>query len=95
MLSGLKNAWRTGKLELPLGKAWFRVIGRAVEPVTWEGWGAFYVIFTWIIGGAYYLATGRDPLGLQIDVPVLLALGLFVFCALICILKTDYSRKRE
>jgi len=56
VLSGLKNAWRTGKLELPLGKAWFRVIGRAVEPVTWEGWGAFYVIFTWIIGGAYYLA---------------------------------------
>ena len=95
LLSELKNAWRTGKVELPMGKPWFRVIGRGVEPVTGEGWAAFYVILTWIIGGGYYVATGRDPLGLQIDLPFLslFALVLFLVCALICILKTDFSRR--
>ena len=96
LLSELKTAWRTRKVELPIGKAWFRVVGRSVEPITWEGWGAFYVILTWIIGGAYYAITGRDPLGLQMDLPLqdLLALALFVVCGLICILKTDFSRGR-
>jgi hypothetical protein len=78
-----------------MGKAWFRVVGRAVEPITWEGWAAFYVLITWIIGGTYYLITGRDPLGLQIDVPFLglLSLAFFVVCGLVCILKTDFSRR--
>ena len=80
-----------------MGNAWFRVVGRAVEPVTWQGWAAFYVMITWIIGGAYYAFTGRDPLGLQIDLPLLKAasLAIFVACAVLCVLKTDFSRGRE
>lgn len=78
-----------------MGKPWFRVVGRAVEPVTGEGWIAFYVLITWIIGGTYYVFTGRDPLGLQIDLPFLglAALTLFAVCTLVCILKTDFSRR--
>jgi hypothetical protein len=83
--------------QLPIGKPWFRVIGRTVEPITWEGWAAFYVILTWITGGTYYAFTGRDPLGLPIDGVLAQGLGLlaivaFVACALTCILKTDFSR---
>jgi hypothetical protein len=85
--------------QLPIGKPWFRAVGRGVEPVTWEGWAAFYVMLAWIIGGAYYAFTGRDPLGLPFDGVLLQRLGhmailAFVACALICILKTDFSRKR-
>jgi hypothetical protein len=70
-----------------------------VEPVTWEGWIAYYVILTWIIGGAYCAFTGRDPLGLPIDGVLLQGLGVlailaFVACGLTCILKTDFSRQR-
>ena len=79
-----------------MGKAWFRVVGRAVEPISWEGWAAFYVLITWLIGGAYFLATGRDPLGIDIGgFPLqVAALALFMACALICILKTDFSRRQ-
>jgi hypothetical protein len=80
-----------------MGKAWFRVVGRGVEPVTWQGWAGFYVMITWIIGGAYYGFTGRDPLGLQIDVPLLgaAALAIFVACGVLGVLKTDFSRGRD
>jgi hypothetical protein len=85
--------------QLPIGKPWFRVVGRAVEPVNWEGWAAFYVMMTWIIGGAYWAFTGRDPLGLPFDGVLLQVLGFlaivaFVACALTCLLKTDFSRQR-
>jgi hypothetical protein len=84
--------------QLPIGKAWFRVIGRAVEPISWEGWVAFYALFTWIIGGTYFAFTGRDPLGLPIDGVLLQALGIlallaFVVGSVICVLKTDFSRQ--
>ena len=80
-----------------MGNAWFRVVGRTVEPVTWQGWAAFYVMITWITGGVYYAFTGRDPLGLQIDVPLLGAasLAIFVACAVLCVVKTDFSRGRD
>jgi hypothetical protein len=95
LLSELKSAWRAGKVELPMGKAWFRVVGRGVEPVTGEGWAAFYVIITWVTGGSYFIATGRDPLGLNIGgVPLqIAALALFMVCAAVCVLKTDFSRR--
>jgi len=85
-------------LSSPIGKPWFRVIGRGVEPITWEGWGAFYALFTWVIGGTYYAFTGRDPLGLPFGgVPLqilgFLSLVVFVAGALICILKTEFSRQ--
>jgi hypothetical protein len=84
--------------QLPIGKAWFRVIGRTVEPISWEGWVAFYALFTWLIGGAYYAVTGRDPLGLPIDGSLLrvfgfLALLVFVVGGLICVLKTDFKEQ--
>ena len=80
-----------------MGTAWFRVVGRSVEPITWQGWAAFYVMITWIIGGAYYLITGRDPLGLQLDLPFLEAASLatFIACGVLCVLKTDFSRGRQ
>jgi hypothetical protein len=95
LLSELKTAWRTGKVELPMGKPWFRVVGRGVEPVTQEGWFAFYAIITWVTGGTYFLVTGRDPLGLNVGgVPLqVAALVAFIVCSLICILKTDFSRR--
>ena len=82
--------------QLPIGKAWFRAAGRSVEPVTWEGWVAYYVVLTLIIGGAYYAFTGRDPLGLTNGGLPLVGLGFLVFFvvgALICVLKTDFSRQ--
>jgi uncharacterized membrane protein len=84
--------------QLPIGKPWFKVVGRSVEPITWEGWVAFYAIFTWIIGGTYYAFTGRDPLGLPfgglaLQVLGILAVLVFVVCGVICILKTDFSRQ--
>ena len=95
LLSELTAVWRTGKVEFPMGKPWFRVVGRSVEPVTGEGWIAFYVLMTWIIGGAYFLATGRDPLGLNVGgVPLqVAALVAFIACAALCVLKTDFSRR--
>lgn len=97
LLSELKDAWRTGKLELPIGKPWFRVIGRAVEPISGEGWFAFYAISTWIIGATYYAFTGRDPVGLPLGalLPVFgfASVVLFVVGCLICILKTDFPRR--
>ena len=99
LISELKGAWRTGKLEFPMGKPWFRVTGRAVEPVTSEGWFAFYAIFTWVIGATYYAFTGRDPVGLPLGalLPVLglASLVLFVVGCAICVLKTDFPRHRE
>ena len=67
------------------------------RPITWEGWAAYYVILTVIIGGAYYAITGRDPLGLPGGGMPLVAVGfpvVLVVCSLICILKTDFSRQR-
>lgn len=95
LLSELNNAWRTGKVAIPMGKPWFKVTGRSVEPVTGEGWWAFYLVFTWIIGGVYFIATGRDPLGLHIELPFLslAALVIFVVMTAICVLKTDFSRR--
>ncbi len=95
LLAELTTVWRTGKVELPMGKPWFRVAGRSVEPVTGEGWIAFYVLMTWIIGGSYFLATGRDPLGLNVGgVPLqVAALFAFIACGAICVLKTDFSRR--
>lgn len=84
--------------QLPIGKPWFKVVGRSVEPITWEGWAAFYAIFTWIIGGTYYAFTGRDPLGLPLGGLALQVLGIlavlvFVVGGVICIAKTDFSRQ--
>ncbi len=95
LLSELTAVWRTGKVEFPMGKPWFRVVGRSVEPVTGEGWIAFYVLMTWIIGGAYFLATGRDPLGLNVGgFPLqVAALVAFIACGALCVLKTDFSRR--
>jgi len=95
LLTELKTAWRTKKL--PVGKAWFRVIGRGIQPVAGEGWVAYYVIITWIIGGTYYLFTGRDPLGLNVGgFPLQVgALATFVACGLVCVLKTDFSRRPD
>ena len=98
LFADVKNAWRAGKVELPRGKPWFRVVGKGVEPTGWQGLAAFYVIITWIIGGSYYAVTGRDPLGLPTGgVPFLAfaSLAAFVVCGLICILKTDFSGNRE
>jgi hypothetical protein len=97
LIVDLKNAWRAGKVEFPLGEPWFRVIGWGVEPATREGWAAFYVMITWIIGFSYFAVTGRDPLGLPIGGAPLVALAFvaFVACAAICVLKTDFSRNRE
>ena len=93
----LRKAWRTRTIEFPMGIAWFRVVRRGVvEPVSGEGWIAFYVLITFIIGGTYYLFTGRDPLGLNLDLPflALASLALFIACTAICILKTDFNRRR-
>ena len=82
----------------PIGKPWFKMTGRAVEPVTWEGWVAFYAIFTWITGAAYYAFTGQDPVGLPVGAPALQVLGIlaviaFVVGLAVCALKTDFSRQ--
>ena len=84
--------------QLPIGKPWFKVVGRSVEPITWEGWAAFYAIFTWIIGGTYYAFTGRDPMGLPFGGLALQVLGIlavlaFVVGGAICVAKTDFSRQ--
>jgi hypothetical protein len=84
--------------QLPIGKPWFKLIGRAVEPVTWEGWAAFYAIFTWITGALYYAFTGDDPVGLPFGGATLQVLGIltviaFVVGVAVCVLKTDFSRQ--
>ena len=86
------------KQQRPIGKPWFKVTGRVVEPVSWEGWVAFYAIFSWITGAVYYAFTGRDPVGLPFGGQALQILGIlaviaFVVGTAICVLKTDFSRQ--
>ena len=83
--------------QLPIGKPWFKMTGRVIEPITWEGWIAFYAIFTWITGALYYAFTGQDPVGIPVGAAALQVLGIlaviaFVVGMAVCVIKTDYTR---